>query len=153
MEQIIFTLIGYVVGVTIMNVIIDKKGKSQYIKLPKPGKFRGRLSPIYKIHNDNLYDSDYFVEKWELGWSEDSYLLPILFIPFVFGVRRYKYIMKGSFCICTSDKFKEITQTAEQLWNEKNELRKEILDQDIEERNKKKDKLSELNKDFNENYI
>lgn len=126
------------------------------VRLPISKKYNGKLSPIYKVYEED-YTGNYYIQKWELRWDsyDSSVLYLFCFLPFILiRWETYRYHLNDDeYLLCyTEEELMTFTDVSVIYEYKHSEFLKEKMESKIVE-DKSKSKINELNKDFNENYI
>lgn len=146
MTDIIAIAILWALFCSILNAILITKSKKRIsIRLPKPLKYRGRKSPIYKLDKESN-----LIFKYELKYvSKDWVIMLYLFIPFPIEIKKYEYCMSENYYRCDPS----IISSLEEFYESRHRLQlKEIEEWKLKEE-KEQSIYTKLNKEFNENYI
>lgn len=139
-DNIIFGFVSiliFIFGAMFTNQFISKS----YFKIPPPKRFKNKVNPIYKIKKDS--EGWYSVSKFELQWNNEHDLANA--IPFSKLFATFDYIFVGSYLF--NIELEGITDI-EKLWEEEDAIN--LAEKELKQR--KTDKLEQLNKTFKENY-
>lgn len=135
-------LVGMVLS-TILNLLIKNIGFYFSAKLPK--KFKGKLTPVYRIEKEY-----WSIEKWELQSSviQNSFGTYVT-LPFIALFREWKYVNTRTVISNTPpDQIENLADMFEFLATEEDFKKLK----ELEEQERKDAPYKRLNKDFLENY-
>lgn len=119
---------------------------SHRIKLPIKLRFKTKKSPIYELQFSHL-NGTYGISKWELKWCDSDNWL----IPFSALFHTYKYVEVGNYGrFLEEDLFylENLNTRYERLSKDDSEL----VNLESSEKDKIKQEIEKLNKEFTENY-
>ena len=148
---LLWTMLCVVLQIIFMSTHITDRHPI-LIKLPTPKRFKGKLTPIYKVTTDHCFGKKYAIEKWEIMYTGEIWVNIINFIlpyPVIFKIQRYKHV--GTFpCVSLLE---DITEDISIMYERLYEDHMLIYNTSLNSEKSKKDKLNQINKTFNENYI
>lgn len=147
--------VWYVISCAIVGLLsIDfLKSLRSVVRIPMSKKSLAKADPIYRICTSNM-GFGLYIEKWTIDWVTDSCLTALArFIPHHITVQRPKYVMAGRVAI---GKYKDVTEIKDDLrtlyeyhWRQKEKIKSDHLKKEDE----KREKISELNREFDENIF
>jgi hypothetical protein len=109
---------------------------------------KGKVSPIYKLYAIKDTDTYYEIEKFDLEWT----CLDLEWcVPFSVLFEKRAYVSKGVFDFIIKN-LDEVTDTAS-MWEEQYNIKNAEKLKNVSKKEKFTNRLKELNKVFNENYI
>ncbi len=125
-------------------------------KLPVQKRFVGKMTPIYGLsayHDDTKGLYYYYVSKWELEYVDiEMGCWQTVFIPFSPLFKRLQYVKKQNFNLGQlEDKYVQ-NLNLEEVWNVEYNKWDEERKKEQSEKDKFKNMMNNLNKEFNENY-
>lgn len=150
LSTIIIVMIWAIV-VGVLNLILIYENKHYYIKLRKPKKYEGKVTPIYEVCQNEIHSSNYYIRKWELRWNKDM-TFTALFIPGMMGFEKYEYVDVGSYFLGEKHQLVDITRPIKEIWEEKNDKFVKKYEEEIEKEKAEIRKVEQVNKEFNQNY-
>jgi hypothetical protein len=125
------------------------------ITLPTPKKLKGKKSPIYELRK-RYSDGGYDIFKWELSYDDDMgwNLWFIILLPYPIIFRRLKYMEVGGYNSHKDLQGRDgIREDIGVLYERLHEQHMKEMERDNESKSSEKNKLNEINKEFNENYV
>ena len=139
-----------------LTLLIIFKGKYQIkITLPTPKKLKGKKSPIYEFRK-RYHDGGYNVVKWELSYDNDMAwnLWFIILLPYPVVFRRLKYVEVGGYNSHKELQGRDgIREDIGVLYERLHEQHMKEMERDNESKSSEENKLNEINKEFNDNYV
>lgn len=120
------------------------------IKLWKSKKYQTKVDPIYKLYQDELNNS-YCIMKYKLEWHKDLSLVLLCLFPYPIEFKRFGYLKQDSYFIGTDTSIHSINDLATE-YERLHQIRLAKCMLHLTKQQIKENKISQLNKIFNENY-
>ncbi len=128
-------------------------GKIKYeYKFKIPEKYRTKVNPIYELREDDWNDG-LNIRKWSLRYYEkEKHQVLSLLLIYPIQFLTYGYQIEDTVRLCSKKEIDSVTGTLEEnyelIWGKENE--KYLLEKELKD--KKKQKIKNLNQVFEENY-
>lgn len=140
-----FILAAYTLIIPIINGILREYVSYRY-KLPVKNKFKDKKTPIYELQFSYL-NGTYGISKWELKWCDSNNW----FLPFSALFQTYKYVEVGKHGIFFEEDFKTLN-SLRKVYEDMDKTSKAVTTIKLSAKDKLKQKINSLNKEFAENY-
>jgi len=126
------------------------------INLPKFKKFKGKISPIYKVFLSEYRLSNYYIKKYNLKYKEDDGfdILSFLLIPYPTSIYKFGYVEEDkTYILCKKEDIEMCKEDIGEVYESKHIEGLKIGEKDMLKWTSIQSKLNDLNKVYKDNIV